>query len=428
MGIPPLSTQGPVFSQASDPAVAAVHLRPPAFRSSASHANAANGASICIEHSREAAIARAFEAAVYRPHKSRSEQTPAPQPSGAGNSTATPAGQQLEFDFLFNTRIEAAATFKQRTAAIAQGASEGEQKTLTELSREVAARFQFSMSVSVSALQGFASTAENALGDNDLFGRFAELTQRLMGLAGEMFNEVFEFLGAFFTDGAEGSDSSDMIRQLLDNLLAELFGNQGGATATDGAQAQQVQLEFRFSFEMSIEVSVTQGEVQQSDPLVLDLDGDGIELTGYTDGTRFDLLGNGQSVHTGFVTGGDAFLAMDRDADGRITSGRELFGEQNGAANGFEELRKFDSNADGVIDRLDRDFDKLLLWRDNGNGVSEDGELVSLAQAGVASIGLGYQNVSQAASGGNRIAQIAAFRFTDGRLGRAADALLNYMV
>jgi len=177
---------------------------------------------------------------------------------------------------------------------------------------------------------------------------------------------------------------------------------------------------------MSIEVSATQGEVQQGDPLILDLDGDGIELTSYTDGARFDLLGNGQPVRTAFVTGGDAFLALDRDSDGRIAGGGELFGEQRGAANGFEELRKLDSNADGVIDDLDRNFDRLLLWRDDGNGISEDGELITLAQAGIASISLGYQNVDQAALGGNRIAQIAAFHFTDGCLGRAADALLNY--
>ncbi|HNT88899.1 MAG TPA: hypothetical protein PKL84_13635, partial [Candidatus Hydrogenedentes bacterium] len=260
---------------------------------------------------------------------------------------------------------------------------------------------------------------------SDLLQRFSDLTQRLMELAGEMFSEVFEYLGAFFRGGPESRDFNDMARQLLDNLLADLFGGQGGGAPATGGQ---VQLEFRFSFEMSLEVSVTQGEVQQGDPLVLDLDGDGIELTRYTAGARFALMGNAQSVRTALVTGGDAFLAIDRDGDGRITNGRELFGEQNGATNGFEELRKLDSNGDGVIDRLDRDFDKLLLWRDNGNGISEPGELLTLGQAGIASISLGYQNVDQAASGGNRIAQIAAFTFTDGRVGRAADALLNYTV
>jgi len=424
MGISSVLGPGQVISPASDAGGPAGRLRQLTPAPRANHALSASGVSSALGHSREAAVARAFEAAVYHPPKAR----PGQPPSGATPTAAPSAGQQLEFDFLFNTRVEAVTAFTQRTAALAGRAPGNKEATLTELSREVAARFELSMSLSVSALEGFASAAGNTIEDGGLFGRFAELAQRLLGLAGEMFNEVFEFLGTFFANDTEENAPGDMVRQLLENLLAELSGGQGAGAPADGAQARQVQLEFRFTFEMSIEVSATQGEVQQGDPLILDLDGDGIELTSYTDGARFDLLGNGQPVRTAFVTGGDAFLALDRDSDGRIAGGGELFGEQRGAANGFEELRKLDSNADGVIDDLDRNFDRLLLWRDDGNGISEDGELITLAQAGIASISLGYQNVDQAALGGNRIAQIAAFHFTDGCLGRAADALLNYTV
>ena len=101
---------------------------------------------------------------------------------------------------------------------------------------------------------------------------------------------------------------------------------------------------------------------------VVDLDGDGIELTSHTNGAQFDILGNGQTQNTAFVTGGDAFLAVDRNGDGMINSGKELFGDQHGAANGFEELRKLDANGDGVINRLDPSFSKLALFRDNGDG------------------------------------------------------------
>ena len=60
------------------------------------------------------------------------------------------------------------------------------------------------------------------------------------------------------------------------------------------------------------------------------------------------------------MTGGDAFLAIDRNGNGSIDDGTELFGDQNGAAHGFAELAKFDSNHDGVINAQDDDFDKLL--------------------------------------------------------------------
>jgi hypothetical protein len=105
-----------------------------------------------------------------------------------------------------------------------------------------------------------------------------------------------------------------------------------------------------------------------------------------------------------------------------------LFGDQNGAANGFEELRKLDSNGDGVINRTDRDYAQLLLWRDNGDGKSDPGELISLAEAGIEEISLQYRDVNLAAAGGNRLAQLATFRWSDGRLGNTADAILNYTV
>ena len=104
-----------------------------------------------------------------------------------------------------------------------------------------------------------------------------------------------------------------------------------------------------------------------------------------------------------------------------------MFGDQNGAANGFEELRRLDTNGDGRINQLDANFNKLLLWRDNGNGITEPGELISLADAGIVEISLGYRNVNQSAAGGNRITQVATFVRADGSRGTAADALLNYL-
>jgi hypothetical protein len=174
-------------------------------------------------------------------------------------------------------------------------------------------------------------------------------------------------------------------------------------------------------------VQVGEGQVQESDPITLDLDGDGIELTRYGNGARFDITGKGQAATTAFVTGGDAFLAVDRNGNGIIDSGKELFGDQNGAKNGYEELAKLDSNLDGVINKLDKDFAKLVLFKDNGNGRTEPGELVSLTQAGIVELSLNHQNVNLKAAGGNRIGQIASYRRADGSVGQTADAILQFI-
>ena len=123
-------------------------------------------------------------------------------------------------------------------------------------------------------------------------------------------------------------------------------------------------------------------------PLIIDLDGDGVELTSLGNSqTHFDLDGNGFAQRTGWVTGDDAFLAIDRNGDGKINDINELFGNAN--TDGFTELSELDTNNDGVIDANDAAFASLMLWQDrDGDGVTDEGELISLADAGIASIDL----------------------------------------
>ena len=69
---------------------------------------------------------------------------------------------------------------------------------------------------------------------------------------------------------------------------------------------------------------------------------------------------------------------------GKIDNGKELFGDQNGASTGFEELSKYDDNNDGLITKDDASFEKLQLWCDmNKNGITDNGELKKLAEAGI---------------------------------------------
>lgn len=157
------------------------------------------------------------------------------------------------------------------------------------------------------------------------------------------------------------------------------------------------------------------------DPLVLDLNGNGVELTSLEESsTFFDLDSNGMAEKTGWVTGGDALLAMDLDGDGMIGSGRELFGDQTVmpdgtlASHGFAALQALDSNGDGSIDAADNQFTDLRVWHDaNGDGISDAGELATLEDHGVTSISTTAQ-ASQAVVAGHAIPYYASFARSDG--------------
>lgn len=110
-----------------------------------------------------------------------------------------------------------------------------------------------------------------------------------------------------------------------------------------------------------------------------------------------------------------AFIAIDRDGDGKITKADELFGNEGGKyKNGFEALREFDSNKDGIIDSKDKDFGKLLLWFDkNGDGVSQKEELVPL-KSKIKSISLKYDGTAvNSIAGRAQVRERSSFIFVE---------------
>lgn len=345
-----------------------------------------------------------------------------------GLQELTAQGAQMTFDFFAESKTEIRIGFQERSAAVSEGLSASQKTSYLEISREVAARFEFSGSISGAALQGFTNSAEAMAGEESLFDKFMAIANQLLEMGNAFFDEVMQLFGGFSWE-TQQDEQNDFLKAILNRFLEGISGMGNLLPGQSGSAGMTMQLEFKFEITISAKLTIQeqQGQVQQSDPIILDLNGNGFDLTSYRDGARFDILGNGRVAPTAFVHGGDAFLAIDRNGDGVINSGKELFGDQNGAANGFEELRKLDSNGDGVIDRHDKDYDKLLLWRDNGNGISERGELITLGEAGIAAINLNYRNVNQGAAGGNRIAQLATFQWNDGRIGAAGDAILNYL-
>lgn len=161
---------------------------------------------------------------------------------------------------------------------------------------------------------------------------------------------------------------------------------------------------------------------ETQDPLVLDLDGDGIETTGLSRGARFDLNGDGVAERMSNVTGGDALLALDRDGSGRIEGGTELFGDQRGAAHGFAELANLDDNQDGVVDSRDPGYHNLRLLTIDMNG---DQSLRGLAEVGISALYLSYQSPGAALANGDVVAQQGTFERADGSTGEMSDVLLS---
>ncbi|HHF0560593.1 TPA: hypothetical protein ACPHT1_004793, partial [Vibrio antiquarius] len=124
------------------------------------------------------------------------------------------------------------------------------------------------------------------------------------------------------------------------------------------------------------------------DPLVLDLDGDGLEFLNLDNSqAKFDLTGDGFATHTSWLSGDDGFLAIDKNNDGLINNIDELFGRED--ATGFEELELLDSNGDGKISIEDAAFEQLLIWQDkNGDGASTQEELKKLSDYDITEISL----------------------------------------
>jgi Ca2+-binding RTX toxin-like protein len=160
------------------------------------------------------------------------------------------------------------------------------------------------------------------------------------------------------------------------------------------------------------------------DPLVLDLDNDGIELTAVgVSTTHFDFDGDGFAEQTGWLSSDDGFLAIDSNGNGTIDGIGELFGNQN--VDGFTALAALDSNHDGKVDASDAQFANLKVWRDlNGDGVSTSNEVFSLADVGIQSIGT-VATPSTEIIAGNAIGFTGQFVRTDGSTGLAAAAFFQ---
>ncbi|MBI1906310.1 MAG: hypothetical protein HYS20_08775 [Rhodocyclales bacterium] len=162
------------------------------------------------------------------------------------------------------------------------------------------------------------------------------------------------------------------------------FAAQGVVKTADG---QEINFEVAFAMERSYSESVNiqfrAGDARLKDPIVLDFGGPTAALSN----TRFefDLDADGELDQTPMLSGGSGFLAIDRNDNGRIDDGNELFGPTTGA--GFAELAALDSDGNGWIDEADAAYAQLRVWQPSAEG---DGNVQTLTQAGVGALYLGH--------------------------------------
>ena len=199
-------------------------------------------------------------------------------------------------------------------------------------------------------------------------------------------------------------EQEQKVQNILDRMDAELWGIATGV---------------RTSFETA--------EVTKS-PLVVDLDGDGVETVGVSEGVYFDHDGNGFAEKSGWVGKDDGILVRDINNNGTIDNGTELFGNNSvlssgeNALNGFEALKELDSNKDGVFNSSDEAWNTVKVWKDsNQNGIVDNSELLSLEQANIAGINLNYNEQELVDGNGNTHAQTGTIIKTDGSSGTITD-------
>lgn len=164
------------------------------------------------------------------------------------------------------------------------------------------------------------------------------------------------------------------------------FSAQGVVKTADGREIRiKMDLNMSREFISQQNIDIRAGDAVAKDPLIINFAGPAAALTERN--FRFDLDADGSEDLISFVQPGSGFLALDKNGDGTINDGKELFGPQTG--NGFDDLRTYDVDGNNWIDENDPVFKQLRVWTRDAQGSNM---LLALGQIGVGAIFLGAVN------------------------------------
>gem|GEM_PF-2278310 len=162
-------------------------------------------------------------------------------------------------------------------------------------------------------------------------------------------------------------------------------------------------------------------------PVILDLDGDGVELLGIEEGVTFDWNRDTIAESSGWVGADDGFLVYDHNHDGAVTRADELMLKEYlpGATTDLEGLQAFDSNNDGIFSKEDAAWSDFGVWQDkNSNGISDEGEFKTLDDAGISDIELKSDGKEEVIAG-NTVFGSTVYHLEDGSSAEVGDVALR---
>ena len=231
----------------------------------------------------------------------------------------------------------------------------------------------------------------------EVFGVSSSSSKKLLSLE-DFLQNVRDFGGSRFNIGGESSGislSMGFFSRFELSIKGTIVGKDGVSRDLD------LSISMSQSFVANLQASSANSNSSSSnvsskaiDPLVIDYEGNGTELSDTT--MSFDLDSDGQPDQISTLKKGSGFLALDKNGDGKINDGSELFGTQSG--DGFKDLSVYDSNGDGKIDKDDPIYDQLRIWIPDENG---EGELVGLGEMGIGVIYLNAEESQEMMKGDN---------------------------
>lgn len=262
-----------------------------------------------------------------------------------------------------------------------------------------AARQAFAAEPAPASADAQAIESAREAADSDPF--LAMIRQMIEFLTGEPVR-VFD-MGDFTVDLHRVESAANATRQELQDQAAggmeydfhavkeafeqTRFSASGTVRTADGQEiAFRIDLEMTRLYREETHVSLRTGNAVRKDPLVVNFAGTAAQLSAAADRRfRFDLDGDGRQERLPGFASGSGYLAFDRNGNGRIDDGSELFGPRSG--NGFAELARLDKDGNGWIDSGDSAFGKLSVWTP---AADDAGELRALDDLGISALGLAH--------------------------------------